>query len=142
MPAILRQLETRLSCDGNSEPCSQSGARWRTKATFTQLRLQRFLISCEFSQPPLSQHRSSISSFRPGSRYADSGTNLPTRTVYPLAILKMFAGLVCAASVREWDSDFLKCALSVIAASKGFALIAESLQELDDDTAELLLKGR
>jgi hypothetical protein len=43
--------------------------------------------------------------------------------------LKMVAGLVCAASVRQWDSDFLKCALSVIAVSKGFALIAESLQE-------------
>ena len=56
--------------------------------------------------------------------------------------LKMVAGLVCAASVRQWDSDFLKCALSVIAVSKGFALIAESLQELDGDTAELLLKGR
>src|ERR1700760_1298072 len=89
MPAILRQLETRPSYDGNSEPWFSSGARWRTKATFTQLRLQRFPISCEFSQPPLPQHRSSISSFRPGSRYADSGTNSPTRAVYPLTILKL-----------------------------------------------------
>ena len=122
---------------------SQYGARWRTKATFTQLRLQRFLISCEFSQPPLPQHRSSISSFRPGRgrqrhKLADPGG---LSSDY-FEALKMVAGLVCAASVRQWDSDFLKCALSVIAVSKGFALIAESLQEVDGDTAELLLKGR
>lgn len=88
-PAILRQLETRPSYDGNSVPWFSIWSALAHQATFTQLRLQRFLISCEFSQPPLPQHRSSISSFRPGSRCADSGTNLPTRAVYPLTILKL-----------------------------------------------------
>jgi len=54
--------------------------------------------------------------------------------------LRMLAGLVCAASVREWDSDFLRSALSAIAVSKGFVLMAEAVQELDDDTAERLLE--
>jgi hypothetical protein len=54
--------------------------------------------------------------------------------------LKMLARLVCAASVREWDSDFLSVALSAMAVSKGFALITEAVQELNDDTAEQFLK--
>jgi hypothetical protein len=56
------------------------------------------------------------------------------------AALKMLAGLVCAASVREWDADFLRCALSAMAVSKGFVLMAEAVQELDDITAESFLK--
>jgi len=54
--------------------------------------------------------------------------------------LKMLAGLVCAANSRDWDSYFLRCALSAIVLSKGFPLVAEAVQELDDEIAEQLLK--
>ena len=53
--------------------------------------------------------------------------------------LDMLASLVCAASKREWSSDFLRVALSALAVSKGFALVAEAVQELNDETAERFL---
>jgi hypothetical protein len=55
--------------------------------------------------------------------------------------LKMLGSLVCAASSRDWDHDFLVSALAAMAVSKGFPLVAEAFQELDDATAESFLKG-
>lgn len=40
------------------------------------------------------------------------------------------------AAAREWDDDFLACALSAIAASKGFGTVAEAVLELTPDVAE------
>jgi hypothetical protein len=54
--------------------------------------------------------------------------------------LKTLGSLVCAASSRDWDHDFLVCALAAMAVSKGFPLVAEAVQELDDATAESFLK--
>jgi hypothetical protein len=50
--------------------------------------------------------------------------------------LKRLPNLVAAASAREWDSAFLACALSSIAASKGQTVVAEAVQELTSDVAE------
>ena len=44
--------------------------------------------------------------------------------------------IVAAAAESEWDSNFLCCALSAIAASKGFHAIAEAVQEIDSEVAE------
>jgi hypothetical protein len=54
--------------------------------------------------------------------------------------LKMLGSLVCAASSKDWDRDFVVCALAAMAVSKGFPLIAEAIQELDEATAETFLK--
>jgi hypothetical protein len=53
---------------------------------------------------------------------------------YRLA-LKQLPALVAAAASREWDGDFLPCALSAIAASKGFPAVAEAALELSPDIA-------
>jgi hypothetical protein len=50
--------------------------------------------------------------------------------------LSRLPALVAAASAREWDADFLSCALSAIAAAKGQANIAEAVQELSPEVAE------
>lgn len=50
--------------------------------------------------------------------------------------LKRLPSLVAAASSREWNADFLACALSAIAASKGQTAVAEAVQELTPDVAE------
>ena len=47
--------------------------------------------------------------------------------------------LVCAASLRDWNFDFLRIALSAMAISKGSALMAQVLQELDQSAAEAFL---
>lgn len=52
------------------------------------------------------------------------------------AALAQLPSLVAAAAVREWDSNFLSCALSAIAAAKGFASVAEAVEEIDPEVAE------
>jgi hypothetical protein len=49
--------------------------------------------------------------------------------------LARLPSLVAAASAREWDPDFLQCALSAIAAAKGQPLVAEAAQELSPEVA-------
>ena len=55
------------------------------------------------------------------------------------AAVKMLGGLVCAVASRDWDHEFLVCALAALAVSKGFSLVAEAIQELDDTTAKSFL---
>ena len=47
--------------------------------------------------------------------------------------------LVCAASSKDWDFDLLRSALSALAISKGSALLAEVLLELDEASARKFL---
>lgn len=57
-----------------------------------------------------------------------------------LASLKRLPELVAAASAREWDEGFLRCALSAIAASKGQPVVAEAVQELSPEIADEFLE--
>ncbi|MDD5272085.1 MAG: hypothetical protein PHU14_05130 [Methylovulum sp.] len=54
--------------------------------------------------------------------------------------LKKLPALVAAAADRPWDSDFLCCALSAIAASKGFCPVAEAVLDMTPDTAETFME--
>lgn len=45
-------------------------------------------------------------------------------------------GLVAQAANREWDSGFLACALSAVAAAKGFGNVAEAVLEMTPDVAD------
>jgi hypothetical protein len=54
--------------------------------------------------------------------------------------LSQLPSLAGAASAREWDSDFLCCALSAIAAAKGFPSIAETAQELTPEIASKFME--
>jgi hypothetical protein len=48
--------------------------------------------------------------------------------------------LVCAAASRTWDTDFIRSALSAVAVAKGSALMAEAIQELNEETAAQFLQ--
>ena len=52
------------------------------------------------------------------------------------AALSELPSLVAAAAEREWDSNFLCCALSAIATAKGFGSVAEAVQEINPEVAE------
>lgn len=52
------------------------------------------------------------------------------------AALAVLPGLVAQASVREWDGDFLVCALSAVAAAKGFGNVAAAVLEMTPDVAD------
>ena len=49
--------------------------------------------------------------------------------------LARLPSLVARASARDWDADFLRCALSAIAAAKGQPIVAEAVQELSPEVA-------
>ena len=49
--------------------------------------------------------------------------------------LEKLPSLVAAAAGREWDAEFLACALSAIAASKGSGSVAEAALELNPEVA-------
>lgn len=44
--------------------------------------------------------------------------------------------LVAQAADREWDGDFLACALSALAAAKGFGKVAEAVLEMTPNVAD------
>jgi hypothetical protein len=143
IPDLLRQLATLPSSEGNAEP-------WFS--LWSALAHQGDIYSASFAAVP---HVVRFLATAPAEASFDY-FQFPTwveicRQRHKLTVpddlsndyfdaLKMLGRLVCAASVREWDSDFLLCALAAMAVSKGFALVAEAVQELDDDTAESFLK--
>lgn len=52
------------------------------------------------------------------------------------AALAALPSLVAQAAEREWDGDFLPCALSAVAAAKGFGNVAEAVLEMTPEVAE------
>jgi hypothetical protein len=52
-----------------------------------------------------------------------------------MAALAALPGLVAAASGRDWDDEFLTCALAAVAAAKGAAGVAEAVLEMTPDVA-------
>jgi hypothetical protein len=143
IPALLRELETLPRSEGNAEP-------WFS--IWSALAHQGDVYSASFAAVPHVVRVLATAPAAASSAYFQFPTRIEIcRQRHKLAVpddlshdyfeaLEMLAGLVCAATVRDWDSDFLRCALSAMALSKGFALMAEAVQELDDDTAEQLLK--
>jgi len=53
-----------------------------------------------------------------------------------LAALRQIPALVAATAARDWDEEFVRGALAALAAVKGYAPLAESILELDSDTAQ------
>jgi hypothetical protein len=59
------------------------------------------------------------------------GSPIPSDLDEPyFAALARLPSLVAAAGPKEWDENFLACALAAIAAAKGFPAVAEGVQEL------------
>lgn len=54
--------------------------------------------------------------------------------------LRQLPTLVASAASRDWDDGFLSCALSALAAAKGYGVIAEAVLELNTQTAKEFLK--
>jgi len=52
------------------------------------------------------------------------------------AALAALPRLVAQASAREWDKDILACALSAVAAAKGFGNVAAAVLEMTPEVAD------
>ncbi len=143
IPDLLRQLESLPGADGNTEPwfsiwsaLAHQGdvytasfaavphvvrflASDPSAASFTYFQFPAWVEICR------QRHAMTVPNDLAGD-YFDA--------------LKTLGTLVCAVIDKIWDRDFLVCALAALAVSKGFALLGEAIQELDDSTAESFLK--
>lgn len=142
IPALLAQLSNLPSSTGDSEP-------WFS--LWSALAHQGDVYSASFAAVPYVIEALSLSPESADFTYFQfpawvevcrhkNGTEIPADLAPAyLASLKRLPQLVAAAAAREWDSDFLQCALSAIAASKGQPVIAEAVQELSPAIADEFL---
>ena len=138
IPALLRQLESLPDSKGESEP-------WFS--LWSALAHQGDVYSASFAAVPHIIEALSVAPLKVSSTYfqfpawveicrSNKNVVVPSDLLpaYSAALAKL-PSLVAATAEREWDEDFLACALSAIAASKGFTKVAEAAQELTPSVA-------
>ena len=139
MPDLLRQLESLPSSEGDSEP-------WFS--IWSALAHQGDVYPASFAAVPHVIYFLSKSPLKADFSYfqfpawveicrVKNSVPVPDelQEAY-FSALSQLPGLVAAASDRKWDDSFLACALSAIAASKGFVNIAEAVLEIDAEVAD------
>jgi len=138
-PNLLRQLQSLPASDGDMEP-------WFT--LWSSLAHQGDVYSASFAAVPHVVHYLSQAPLKADLSYFQfpawvevcrqkNSVPIPKELEadYFTALARL-PSLVAAAANREWDSEFLCCALSAIAASKGFGSVAEAVQEMKPEVAE------
>lgn len=138
-PGLLRQLQALPSSEGDKEP-------WFS--LWSSLAHQSDVYPASFAAVPhvvnfLSQAPSkadfSYFQFPAWVEVCRQKNSVPIpkelETAYHAALAKLPA-LVAAAADRKWDAGFLSCALSAIAAAKGFGSVAEAVLEMNPEVAE------
>lgn len=143
IPGLLRQLESFPVARGDDEPwfslwgslCHQGDAY---SASFAAVpHIVRVLATDPLrADPSFFQLPACIEIAR-----ARHSTPVPPdlQGAYSAALAALPA-LVGSAASREWDSSFLCCALSAVAAATGHPGVAEAVLELQPDVAEQFLK--
>ena len=138
IPALLRGLVTLPESNGESEPwyslwsaLAHQGDVYPASFAAVPHVIQALASSPASASFTYFQFPAWVEICRVKNSVAVPSDLLPA---YSDAIGKL-PSLVAAASAREWDEDFLVCALSAIAASKGFATVAEAMQELTPEVA-------
>jgi hypothetical protein len=139
IPRLLRQLEAMPSSEGDKEP-------WFS--IWSALAHQGDIYSASFAAVPhvvrvLSQAPReadfSYFQFPAWVEICRQKRSVPIPQALEAAYFRALAqlpALVAAAAERDWDTNFLCCALSAVAASKGFTSVAEAVQEMSPEVAE------
>jgi len=138
IPPLLRQLALLPTCKWDEEP-------WFT--LWSALAHQGSVFTASFAAVPHVVAAIAIDPSRAASCYFQfpawvevcrlrKGIVVPSdlAPAYREA-LSQLPSLVAAAASRDWDGDFLACALFAIAAAKGFPSVAEAAMELTPDVA-------
>ncbi len=142
IPALLKQLEGFPSSENNGEP-------WF--ALWSSLCHQGDVYPASFAAVPhiigvlaMAPERADFSFFHLPAQIEIR--RLRTNALVPdelreayFSALRQIPVLVAAASARKWNNGFMTCALSAIAAAKGFPIEAEAIQELNPENAQKLL---
>ena len=139
IPALLRQLETLPDSSPQEEP-------WFS--LWSALAHQGDVYTASFAAVPHVVRVLASAPSRAGAVYLQfpawveicrrkKAVEIPTdlAAAYFEALSRLPA-LVAAAATREWQADFLVCALSAIAAAKGEPSVAEAVLELTPDVAD------
>jgi hypothetical protein len=142
---LLRALDELPGARGESEP-------WFS--LWSALAHQGDVYSASFAAVPHVLRVVSIAPDRADSVYFDfpawveicrrrNDVSIPfdLREAYFEALVQL-PGLVARAATRNWDIDFLRCALAAIAAVKGPPDVAEAVLELTPDVAADVLRRR
>jgi len=138
-PALLRELASLPASEGNSEP-------WFS--LWSSLAHQGDVFSASFAAVPHVVEALASNPQMAESTYfqfpavveicrVKGAVPIPDdlRTAYFSALAKL-PSLVAMAADRDWDGGFLACALSAIAAAKGFRSVAEVVQELTPEVSD------
>jgi hypothetical protein len=143
IPPLLRALESLPAAEGEKEP-------WFT--LWSALAHQGDVYSASFAAVP---HVVQALSNAPAKAHFSffqfpawveicrhkHQTQIPPdlKDAYAAALARL-PSLVAAAGIKEWDEEFLACALSAIAAAKGFPEVAEAALELTPSVASEFLE--
>ena len=139
IPGLLRQLASLPASDDEQEP-------WAS--LWSALAHQHEVYTASFAAVPHVVRALASAPLRADASYfqfpaiveawrQENEVSIPKdlRAAYSAALAAL-PGLVAQASAREWDEDFLACALAAIAAAKGFGKVAEAVLELTADVAD------
>lgn len=139
IPALLRQLAGLPSSENDSEP-------WFS--LWSALAHQGDVYSASFAAVPHVIEALASAPLKAEFTYFQfpawvevcrkkSGVEIPEdlKAAY-FASLSQLPSLVAGAATREWEPEFLCCALSAIAAAKGQTSVAEAVLELTPEVAE------
>jgi hypothetical protein len=143
IPDLLRQLDTFPSSEGNAEP-------WFS--LWSALAHQGDVYSASFAAVPhvirvlsTAPERGEYSFFQFPARVEiyryRNGITVPANLSFAYSeSLNKLPALIGAAARREWDADFLACAMSALAVGKGFPEVAEAVSELDSKVSKDFLE--
>lgn len=139
IPALLSQLINLPSSNGDEEP-------WFS--LWSALAHQGDVYDASFAAVPHVIHAAASNPLKADAVYFQfpawveicrkkNGLELPSELSEAyLEALSRLPSLVAQAAAREWDAEFLQCALSAISAAKGQTIVAEAALELSPNIAE------
>lgn len=138
IPALLRQLADIPSSENDKEPWF---SLWSTLAHQGDVHAASFAavphVIAFLASAPL-RADSSYFQFPAWVEICRAKKGLAVPEDLALAYfesLSRLPALVAAASSRQWDEGFLRCALSAVAAAKGEPAVAEAILELSPEVA-------
>jgi hypothetical protein len=138
-PGLLRQLETLPTSEGEKEP-------WFS--LWSSLAHQGDVYSASFAAVPHVVRCLSTAPTKADFSFFQfpawveicrqkNATPIPKDLESPyFTALQQLPSLVADAADRDWDAGFLSCALSAVAAAKGFGSVAEAVLEINPEVAE------
>jgi hypothetical protein len=138
IPDLLRKLDTVPSSDDNREP-------WLS--LWSALAHQNDVYTASFAAVPHVVRALATSPLTADASYFQFPAVVETwrqekrlpipedlKAAYSAALAAL-PSLVAQAAARDWDGDFLACALSAVAAAKGFGTVAKAVLEMTPEVA-------